>query len=128
VLASAAGRATLPDDEIIAVETTDVEVPAEPAQVEPAAPQIEAKAEPKMSADELKAQLELKAKTPHKPIEEHESPAIVEARTHAAIKGGKVHLETHGRPKGEGLTEAAKTAFLEDRKEKAAAKTEAPKA
>jgi len=88
---------------------------------------VEAK---KMSPEELKAQLEAKAKIPHAKIEEHESPSVVQARTLAALSSGKAkenleHLTD--RPKGEGLTDAAKAAYLEDKKEKAAAK-EAPKA
>jgi len=77
-----------------------------------------------MSPEELKKQLEDKAKTPHKAPVEHESRAVTEARTLAAITSGKAkgNLEHVDAPKAEGLSDAQKAAFLEDKKEKAAAK------
>jgi len=76
----------------------------------------------KKRVEELKKELEAKAAVPHKKIEEHESPAVLQARTLAAISSGKAKagLEHHDGPK-DGLTDAQKAAFLEDKKEKEAA-------
>ena len=68
----------------------------------------------------LLADIAKKGSEAHKPIADKESPALVQAKVQASISKG-VKLEHVDGPK-DGLTDAQKAAFLEDKKEKEAAK------